>query len=300
MKRFHHLVVAIDFTPSCRPAIKEALRRASADGAKVTVTHVMDEFLLRELSRALCSTKEKIMADWKEKLRAFVVEADVGGPFDVDVRAGNAVQGLIDSCHAHKADLLVMGAKGSKNKPHRIGAVASKCIRSAPVDVLVVRDEAPGPHHKVLACVDFSENSAKAVQCGLHVAAQDKGELDCLYVFQSAMALAMDYGGFVPGLPMEPVDLEGASYWAGELKNFLEPLTRKAGEIKVNPVVTERVNVREAILDHVMTQKCDLVVLGTRGKSNLRTLLIGTTAERLVQHLPCSILAVKPDEVVDA
>ena len=59
-------------------------------------------------------------------------------------------------------------------------------------------------------------------------------------------------------------------------------------------------NIREAILDYVIEHKSDLVVLGTRGKSNLRTLLIGTTAERLVQHLPCSILAVKPDEVVDA
>ena len=38
------------------------------------------------------------------------------------------------------------------------------------------------------------------------------------------------------------------------------------------------------------------VVLGTRGKTGLRELLIGTTAEKIVANAPCSILAVKPEE----
>jgi nucleotide-binding universal stress UspA family protein len=66
----------------------------------------------------------------------------------------------------------------------------------------------------------------------------------------------------------------------------------------VTPIVKERVNIREAILDHVNEVHADLVVLGTRGKSGLRELLIGTTAEKIIQHAPCSILAVKPDEII--
>ena len=62
-------------------------------------------------------------------------------------------------------------------------------------------------------------------------------------------------------------------------------------------VVKERINIREAILDHVNDLHADLVVLGTRGKSGLRELLIGTTAEKIIQNAPCSILAIKPDEM---
>jgi nucleotide-binding universal stress UspA family protein len=300
MKKFRHIVVGIDFTNSGRAALKEAMRRAHADDAHLTALHVMDEFLLRELTRALNISKEKVLNDWQEKLRGFVESADMGGPFHAEVRAGSTVHEIIQCCSAHKADLLVMGAQGSKSRAHRLGAVVSKCIRSAPVDVLVVREEAPGPYIRVLACVDFSENSAKAVQYALHVASQDKGELDCLHVFQSAMAMAADYGGFLPVLPAEAVDSAGNARWTTQLREFLVPLTRSAGGTMVKPTVVERVNVREAILEHVLEQRCDLVVLGTRGKTNLRTLLIGTTAERIVQHMPCSILAVKPDEVVDA
>ena len=299
MKRFHHIIAAIDFTPSCRAALKEAARRASLDGAKVTAVHVMDEFLVHELKRALSTTADAIREDWTKRLQQFVDESDVGAGCFVEVRAGSPVHELMEACHAHKADLLVMGAKGSRAAPHRIGAVAAKAIRSAPVDVLIVRNEAQGPYKKVLACVDFSENSAKAVQFALHMAQQDHGSVDCLHVFQSALLLAVDFGGFAPAALPQGRDAEGIQRWKTELETFLEPLTRKAGDVQVTPVVTEMVNVREAILDHVIQNHCDLVVLGTRGKTNLRTLLIGTTAERIVQHIPCSILAVKPDEVIE-
>lgn len=300
MKRFHHIIAAVDFTPSCRVALKEAIHRASVDNARVTVVHVMDEFLLREVTRALSTTKEKVLQDWQERLRKFVDDSDIGGgSYEAEVRVGNPILALTDACKEHKADLLVVGAKGSRNEPHRIGVVASKCIRSVPVDVLVVRQEAPGPFQKVLASVDFSENSAKAVQCALHIAQQDKSTVDCLHVFQSAMAMAIDYGGFSPVVP-NAVDADGVERWKGELHGFLEPLTRKVEGIPFTETVVERVNVREAILDRILETKADLVVLGTRGKSNLRTLLIGTTAERIVQHVPCSILAVKPDEIVDS
>jgi nucleotide-binding universal stress UspA family protein len=110
----------------------------------------------------------------------------------------------------------------------------------------------------------------------------------------------MDYGGFAPITVSYEAENQGAQHWESELQSFLEPLTRKAEGISVKTNVVERLNVREAILEEVVEKHIDLVVLGTRGKSNLRTLLIGTTAERIVQHVPSSILAVKPDEVVEA
>jgi nucleotide-binding universal stress UspA family protein len=79
------------------------------------------------------------------------------------------------------------------------------------------------------------------------------------------------------------------------LEEFLEPFTREKGDVKVTPLVVERMNIRETILEHVETTGATLVVLGTRGKTGLREFLIGTTAEKIVQHAPCSILAVKPD-----
>ena len=60
MKKLHHVIAAIDFTPHCRNALREAARRASLDGAAVTAVHVMDEFLVHELKKAL-STDQAIL-----------------------------------------------------------------------------------------------------------------------------------------------------------------------------------------------------------------------------------------------
>lgn len=300
MKKLRHIITAIDFSASCRVALREAARRASLDGAVLTVVHVMNEFLVHELKQALMTDQATVRADWLERLKKFVAEAEVGAvAVQAEVRIGHPFTELVEACRAHAADLLVMGAKGSRNEPHRVGAITAKCVRKAPVDVLVVREDATGPFKKIVTCVDFSENSAKAVREALHLAQQDGATLDCLHVYQSAIAMSLDYGSFAPPLPVT-VDPGAVDSWREDLAAFLAPLTAEAGEVEVTPLIKERVNIREAILEHVTEAHADLVVLGTRGKTGLRELLIGTTAETIVQHATCSILAVKPDGFVQA
>ncbi len=298
MKKLHHILAAIDFTPHCRNALREAARRAALDGSALTAVHVMDDFLVHELKKAMACDQATVRSEWTQKLQKFVDDSDCGAVMaKVEVRIGNAFAEIVEACQVHQADLLVMGSKGSKAEPHRIGVIAARCVRKAPVDVLLVRGDARSPFKRVLACVDFSENSAKAVQCALHLAQEDNAALDCLHVYQSAMAMALDYGGMVPPLPAVG-DEESINAWKVELSNFLEPLLRSAGDVPVTQEVQERLNIREAIMEHAAATGADLVVLGTRGKSGLREMLIGTTAEKIVQHAQCSILAVKPDAVV--
>lgn len=300
MKTPPHFIVAIDFSSSCRNALREAARRASLDSATLTAVHVMNEFLVHELKQALMTDQATVRADWLERLKKFIADAEVGAvAVQAEVRIGHPFTELVEACHAHKADLLIMGAKGSKNEPHRVGAITAKCVRKAPVNVLVVRDDAQGPFQKIVTCVDFSENAAKAVQCALHLAKQDGASVDCLHVYQSALALSLDYGSFAPALPMVP-DTAAVDYWRRDLEAFVAPLAQEAAGVPVTTLVKEHVNIREAILQHVEETHASLVVLGTRGKSGLRELLIGTTAETIVQHAPCSILAVKPDGFVTA
>jgi nucleotide-binding universal stress UspA family protein len=297
MKTFHNLIVAIDFTPSCRRALREAARRASLDAAQITAVHVMDEFLVHELKKALSTTEAVVRAEWEAKLRKFVDDSDAGGGLvKTEVRVGHPFGQLVEACYTHKADLLVMGVRGSKNQPNRVGAIVAKCIRRAPVDVLVVQQESLSPFKHVVTCVDFSENSAKAVQCALHVAQQDGAALDCLHVYQSALAMAMDYGGFVTSMPAPVLDEEGVHSWQVQLDTFLEPLLRKAESTTVQKMVVEQTNVRQGLLDFAKQSEADLVVLGTTGKGSLRHMLIGTTAEKIVQYATCSLLVVKPDD----
>ena len=295
MKPYSHLVAAVDFTPSCLNALRQAVRMAVPTKARLTVVHVMDEFLAHELKKALSTDQASIRSEWQAKLKKFVDDAELGLPdVQVEVRIGHPFTELVEACKADGADLLVMGVKGSRLDPHRVGVIASKCVRKAPVDVLLVREDAWGSFKQVATCVDFSENSSKAVGRALQIAALEKASVSCLYVYQSALAMSVDYGGIVAPLPV-PGDNVTLEQWKSELNAFVKPLADAHPTVPLATNVLERINIREAILDHVNETHADLVVLGTRGKSGLREMLIGTTAEKIVSHAPCSILAVKPD-----
>lgn len=296
MKTYQHVLVGVDFSPASRSAFQAGARFARASGAPITAMHVVDPKLSESMKEAHGWNDLELFQHIEKTLVEFVSESLVDAPLNLrtELDVGQPFQGLIGARQRLGADLLVLGTRGTEHGPNQIGTVAAKCMRKAPADVLLVREGLGGPFQHITACVDLSETSAKAVSAARHVAEVDAARLDCLLVNQSALALSMDYGGFVP--PVSSIDMQSMAHWEHELDSFLRPLMRTAGAgLTWNAFVKERVNVREAILEHMGQTKTDLVVLGTRGKTDLRTLLIGTTAEKIVTHAPCSILTVKPD-----
>jgi universal stress protein E len=203
MNPYTHIVIAIDFTPSCRNALRHATRLASQWGSGMTAVHVMDEFLVHELKRALSLDVEAIRADWIKRLIQFIEETDAGSAhIKMEVRIGSAHTELLDACREAHADLLIMGARGSREEPNRVGAIAAKCLRKSPLDVLLVREDAHGPFKHLVGCVDFSDNSKRAVQVALNIAELEKASLDCIHIYQSAIAMSMDYAGYAASFPI--------------------------------------------------------------------------------------------------
>lgn len=294
VKKYLQILIGVDFSSASREAVRAAARFASFDGGHVTVLHVMDPLLADEMKKHLNYSDAELLEDMRGRVRAFLDQTEIGTQqMDVQVDVGHPFVGLVSACNRLRADLLILGARGMKHGPAQIGVMATKCLRKAPADVLLVRDYESGPFRHVLACVDFSTTSAAAVQAALKVAAEDHGELDCLFVYRSALALSLDYGRYLPASVLTP-DSEGIAHWQSQLDGFLQPLMQGSNGLTWRGSVEERPNVREAIYDRVKRGGADLVVLGTRGKSDIRSLIMGSTAEQIVNHVPCSVLAVKP------
>jgi universal stress protein E len=81
------------------------------------------------------------------------VLVDLGSPIDCVLRR------VRDA----KADLLVLGVTGSSMIPMGAGTLAPKCLRKTPTKVMLVHEGHTGPFRKVVACVDFSEQSRDAL-----------------------------------------------------------------------------------------------------------------------------------------
>ena len=142
---------------------------------------------------------------------------------------------------------------------------------------------------RILVPIDFSPHADAVVEWAAHLALEHDSEVILLHAYH---------------LPVEFQQLEGAylpaDFWANVKQEALGSLARYGEQLRAQGIeVTE--TVREGypasvIEEEACRQNADLVVIGCRGLSGLKHLLLGSIAERVVQRVPCPVLTVKtPD-----
>ncbi len=209
----------------------------------------------------------------------------------IEVSIENRIVGILRRAREQKADLLVYGAFGDRRPEVGIGTVASACVRKSMTDVLLVRDTQPGAFTTVVAAVDFSETSARALARAAQFAAQDGAELHVLHVF-SAPWHRLHYRA-----PARLADLICRSSIETDSSSFAEAARRVSDAhpgLRVRTSCFEHKGHRSGIVEYAEGASADLIVLGTRGRTNLRDILLGSTAEKALAESHCSVLAVKP------
>lgn len=289
------IMVGIDYSPNSDNALCEAARIANWNDAALCCLHVIDEDVLdgfrddkgfdeQAIRRAALGRLEEHVGEVLGAAREVRCKVEIGHPF----------KELIQAVDGSGSRLLVLGSHGlGKSDPKRTGAFASRCVRKAPVDVLLVRGGQSDPFASIVACVDFSENSIRGAYRAAEIAAQDKAALELLHIFCSPIYAAADVGGYGPVLPPSAPPGIPAS-----LRTRLEKLAEEIGNecgVEVRASVVDQAGVAVGIVEHLLQVSADLAVLGTRGRTGLKRLLLGTTAERVIHESPCSTLAVKPE-----
>jgi nucleotide-binding universal stress UspA family protein len=98
--------------------------------------------------------------------------------------------------------------------------------------------------------------------------------------------------------PINPLmDEQYLPHLKEKMLKLAEPYARDAPGLPAKPEahVVEEFGIGHGIVDCLNEIGADLVVLGTRGRTGLKKILMGTTAERVIRDAPCSALAIKPE-----
>ena len=143
---------------------------------------------------------------------------------------------------------------------------------------------------KILVPCDFSEQSVNAFRFAIDLAEQTDGEIHVLHVIEVPV---MHDSILMPTLSFEASLLKELSDNAEN--QFKKLTTNNPTQI---PVITKNVfgNTSLMILDYISENHIELVVMGTKGASGLRELLIGSNAERIVRRSPCPVITVRTYE----
>lgn len=301
MNRLKNIVVGIDFTSNCESALEQAIRIARWNNASLHVVHVIDELVVEDyqdayggsaeqISQEICQTSEKRLGeliDGKDTHELSThVSAVIGHPF----------QDLLRAVKDASADLLVLGAHGSSEPGESAGTLATKCIRKVPTRIMLVRAPHSGAFAKIVACIDFSEPSANALEQAIRVAQRDKAKLEIVHVFTPPWT----HLHYRAPTPESSPDFANQYMEAleGRMSAFLDRFKADLSECETDHHLIESGYTATGITEFAESSNADLVVLATRGRTTLKELLMGTTAEKIVRESLCSILAVKPLDFV--
>jgi len=294
-----NIVVGVDFSSFSRCALMQAARIAGWNQANMHALHIVDTSMVNHLKefwnckRALIGSQdavEKIRASALTQLEELVGEhKEVSA--HVDAMTGTPFLEILRRVRDTLADLLVLGSNGLSDPSKGAGVLATKCVRKASTKVLLVRADHAGPFKKVVACVDFSESSHRVIEQAIRVAQQDGASLHLLHVFAAPWKEA-DY---VPR-PSPESQQQHSESLRERLHIAFEPFESETHALKVETNLVENSRESDGIVQFVEESAADLVVVGTRGRTGMRAILLGTVAERVVRESPCSVLAVKPDD----
>jgi len=204
---------------------------------------------------------------------------------------GRAASLIIEEARQMPADLVVVGHRGhGRWESLLLGSVSAEVVDHASCPVLVARDERLGP---VVLADDRSVHA------------------------RAAESLVMDWPLFA-GLPITVVTVteDGFPYvatvaplvYTDAIEGFVQGTAaeRRATEAECEAAATRlrraglaaSAEVREGdpahqIIACAREHGAGLIVVGTRGQTGLRRLILGSVARNVLLHAPCSVLVVR-------
>ena len=142
-----------------------------------------------------------------------------------------------------------------------------------------------------LVPVDFSEHSKKIIQDAGQLAALTGAGIRLLHVFQIPEFPAAFYHGLYLENEAVKIHLETAKCEAITQLSLIAEQMRANG-LQAEPLLRHG-NPYEEIVKAAKEFGVDLIVIGSHGYTELGRLVLGSTADRVLQNAPCPVLVVK-------
>jgi len=290
------ILAPTDFSPAAEVACRLAARLAMRAEGGLTLFHAIPGPEVAKQVQ-IGRTREDILDDGRERLRewfAAVVPPELRNFLAADfaVIVGEPIPGIAGAAKESGADLILMATQGRTGLKHMlVGSVTEAVLRAVSVPVLALR---PGQAERPLATVerilwatDFSAASEAAWAYVLKLADLLAAEVIMLHVVRPAELV---------GLADHPVPPP-----KGWMERYIAPIE---GELDRRRRAVEAMGLRarqkivvgapaDGIVTEAKDEQADLIVIGTRGRTGLSHILLGSVAEAVIRRAACPVLAVR-------
>lgn len=142
---------------------------------------------------------------------------------------------------------------------------------------------------RILLPIDFSANSLATVDRAVEFAKAFDAEIDLLHSYQILPGAITPYGTVFSENFSDDLRLAASE----RLQKVCDQIRSAGVEVKMH-LSSEVPSV--AIVDAARYLASELIIIGTRGLTGLKHVVLGSVAERTVRFAPCPVLTLNHDE----
>jgi universal stress protein E len=309
MKRFKNILFYMDGQTVYQSALNRAVDLANRNQGRLTVVNVMEE-LPRELSRfaagmPLEDLQSMAMQAARERLEPLVAPLqEKGPPMEMEVLYGEPFIEVIRAVLRRRHDLVLMTAEGRNGlKQSLFGSTSLHLIRKCPCPVWVIKAAQTQRFARILAAVDPDPSDVvrdgvniKVMELATSLTAVEESELHIVHAWQACEPMV--WRGWQARVPQAQLDDWVRQTREAHQQRLVDLLGRFNHEGQPHRLHLVEGEAGPAIAQLAGQEQIDLIVMGTVARAGLEGYFIGNTAETVLQHASCSVLAVEPEGFV--
>lgn len=148
---------------------------------------------------------------------------------------------------------------------------------------------------KILVPLDGSAVSKKAAQYAMHIARMEGARLVLFHVIEDvkqggAIGLQAKYGNVKLVKGFQNARRQSAEEWISEI---IDAASSQGVSARAEIVPDDGTHEVGAITSYAEKNGMDLIVMGSKGQSKFKRLLVGSVASAVLSHSPCPVLVVR-------
>ena len=300
MQRFERILFVNDTGVNAEPAFRRAVRLAAANGAQLTVIDIGREFprTMGNLQKAFNKVNEERLQTLSKIAAADGIELRMrmvtGIPF-IEV-----IQEVSQGGH----DLVIKSAEGRGGLSSMLfGSTDLNLLRKCPCPVWIIKPSKRKHYARILAAVDPDPSepanaklNKQILELASSLAAREHSELHILHVWNFLYESSLRSGRFkVPKAEVDQMVKDARNQHKSWLDGLVAQYDLQGLTVKVHMLKGDPGDVIPAI---AQKKRVELIVMGTVARTGIPGFIIGNTAEKALNAVDCSVLAVKPDSFV--
>lgn len=305
MEKYQNILVVIDPNTEDQKALKRAVELAKKTQAKITALLSIFDFSY-EMTTMLSSDERDTMRDSVLKSRQLWLQDLIAVPEDNDISCcvtintkvvwhNRPFEAVINEVLVNNFDLVVKGTHHhDKLKSVIFTPTDWHLLRKCPCPLLLVKDHAWPEDGNIVAAVNVGNIEEEHISLNKKITEE---AIHLAALINANAHLVNSYPGTPVNIAIEIPEFDSSNYSDNMKNHHIDAMTTHANALNFD---LNNTHVMEGLPEDVIETlseelDCELVILGTIGRTGFSAALIGNTAEQVIDNLNCDVLALKPD-----